>query len=303
MDKEHANTIPISEILGKLHLQPLGADAHIARYQSPLDRRRKAILSVNTLTNRWSDAHHQDGTVVDLVCHYLKSRREEYTQADALRWLENMVVSISDQLPDFIDMNSLADNWSALELRHKKTIQYAGLIHYLERQGISLALARQYLKEIHARNRQTGKDFIALGFQTIDGGFALKTAYLERHIGALAISFIRGTTTKPNAIHLFKNVMDYLSAISQLNGLRFKGDTIVLNSMACLKQIVPYIQHYGYGTIHSWMDNDQAGDKATEAIGEFVKTQADLSHKQMNKLYAPHKDVSTWHRHQLNLIV
>ncbi|WP_198174878.1 toprim domain-containing protein [Spirosoma arboris] len=301
MDKEHANTIPISEILGKLHLRPLGADAHIVRYPSPLDRRRQSLLWVNTLTNRWSDAHHQDRTVVDFVGSYLKSRREEGTQADALRWLETMMISIPDQLPDLTNTDGLIDNWSTLELRHKKPIQYAGLIHYLERQGISLALARHYLKEIHVRNRQTGKDFIALGFQTIDGGFALKTAYLERHLGEPAISFIRGTIPKPNAIHLFKNVMDYLSAISQLNGQRFKGDTIVLNAMSCLKQIVPYIHQYGYRTLYSWMDNDRAGDTATTTIADFVKTQAGLSHQRMNKLYALHKDVSAWHRHQLNL--
>ncbi|QDK82622.1 hypothetical protein EXU85_30045 [Spirosoma sp. KCTC 42546] len=302
MDKEPANTIPISEILGKLDLQPLRTDGPIVHYPSPLDRRRKAILSVNTLTNRWSNAHHQDGTVLDFVCKYLKIKQEEYTQADALRWLKNMTLSIPDQLPDLIDTAGLGDNQSVLELRHKKTIQYAGLIHYLERQGISLTLARQYLKEIHARNRQTGKDFMALGFQTVDGGFSLKTAYLERHIGPLAISFIRGVTPKPNAIHLFKNVMDYLSAISQLNGQGFKGDTIVLNSLSCLKQIFPYIQNYGYRIAYSWMDNDNTGENVTAVLSTFFKTQDDLSHHRMNKLYIPHRDVSTWHRHQLNLI-
>lgn len=301
MDKEHANTIPISEILGKLDLQPLRTEAHLVRYPSPLDRKRQSILSVNTLTNRWFDAQHPDGTVMDFVGHYLKSRREECTQADALRWLKNMMASGPDQLPDFISTDGLADNWPFLELRHKKTIQYEGLIHYLERQGISLALARQYLKEIHARNRQTGKNFIALGFQTIDGGFALKTAYLERHMGPPAISFIRGTTPKPNAIHLFKNVMDYLSAISQLNGHAFKGDTIVLNSMSCLSQIIPYIKNYGYQTAYTWMDNDETGEQVTAALSAFLKTQDKLTHQRMNTRYAPHKNVSAWHRQKLNL--
>lgn len=94
--------------------------------------------------------------------------------------------------------------------------------------------------------------------------------------------------------------MDYLSAISQLNGRGLKGDAIVLNSLSCLKQAIPYIQNYGYRVAYSWMDNDKAGEKATTALSEFIQTEAELKHTPMNKVYAPHKDVNAWHMHKLN---
>jgi hypothetical protein len=289
MDQEHANTIPISEILGKLHLQPSRREGPILEYPSILDRKRQATLVVNTLTNRWSDANQQAGTVVELVCQYLKSRWEEHTEADALRWINNMLVSFPDPIPDH------PHDESALELRQKKMIQYPGLIYYLKRVGIPLPLARQFLKEVHVRNRRTSKDFMALGLPTIEGGFALRTAYLERHLGPLAISFIRGTTPKPKAIHLFKEGLDYLSVLCQLNQPALAGDAIVLNAWSCLPQVTPYIRQYGYKTAYSWLDNTPVGEQATASLAKFLKTEEGLRHQPMNKQYADYPSVHAWH--------
>ena len=95
--------------------------------------------------------------------------------------------------------------------------------------------------------------------------------------------------------------MDYLSAIGQLRGKGLADDAIILNSLSCLKQAIGYMQNYGYRVAYSWMDNDEAGTKATTIIAEFCQTQADLRHTPMNKVYAPHKDVNAWHMHQLKL--
>lgn len=119
---------------------------------------------------------------------------------------------------------------SAIELRQKKAIYYPGLVHYLHREGIDLALAGQYLKEIYARNRQTGNNFIALGLPTVDGGFGLRTAYLERYIGQPAISFIRGQVVKSKGILVFKEGMDFLCLLSWPSCIGRRGH--------CVKRLV-----------------------------------------------------------------
>lgn len=297
MDPEHANTIPISEILGKLDLKPLCGEGSILYYASLWDRKPGATLAVNTLTNRWSDAATQDGTLLEWVVRYLRFRGEAYAEVDALRWIANMSVCLLDPIVDQVSPQPKVD------LRHKKTIQYPGLLHYLNREGIALSLARQYLKEIHARNQQTGNDFIALGLPTVEGGFALRTAYLERFIGHPAISFIRGRVPKPNGIHIFREGLDYLSILSHLDRTALDEDTIILNAWPCQVQVPAYVRQYGYRTLYSWLDNTEQGHQATVSVDQFLQTEAGIHHQPMNRLYVAHDSVHTWYRHMRNRTV
>jgi hypothetical protein len=292
MDPEHANTIPISEILGKLDLRPLRQEGAVVYYPSLWDRKRQAVLLVATQTNRWSDATIKNGTLMEFVVRYLQSHGEAHTEVDALRWLRNMSVSLP-HLPV-----SQADQHPKLELRHKKVIHYPGLVHYLNREGIALALAQQYLKEIHARNRQTGNNFIALGLPTVDGGYALRTAYLERFIGEPSLSFIRGRVPKPNGIHLFKDVLDYLCILSYRNKTALDEDVIILNGWGYLSQLPAYIRQYGYQTLYSWLDTTEQGQQATKFVNLFLQTETGLRHQPMNSVYAAHGHVQAWYRHQ-----
>ncbi|RYZ87631.1 MAG: hypothetical protein EOP04_11260 [Proteobacteria bacterium] len=300
MNIDHANTIPIAEILNKLHIQPQRTTQHKIWYLSPLRQEKTASFQIDIKTNRWHDfGEGVGGDLVNFVCAYLKSTREEHTVSDALRWIKNMGIGPYDIPPIYSEDAVRAD--PALILKTNKPIQHLGLIHYLEKRGISLELARQHLKEIHVRNKQTRKSFFALGFPSEEGGFELRNPFFKGCLGPKAISFIRGRTPKPDAIHLFEGFMDYLSAVSQLNGQGFKADTIILNSLSCLKYAIPYIQNYGYRAAYTWMDNDRAGEKAAASLDEFFKTQNDLTHCPMNRIYAPHKDVNAWHMHRLGL--
>lgn len=296
MDSEHANTIPISEILGKLDLRPLRQEGSAFYYPSLWDRQRQALLVVNTQTNRWSDAITQQGALIDLVVRYLQSRGEAHTDIDALRWIRNMSVCVSDYL-----IGQTAQQ-PKIELRHKKVIHYPGLIHYLNREGIALALAQQYLKEIHARNWQTGNDFIALGLSTVDGGYALRTAYLQRFIGQPSLSFIRGRVPKSTGIHFFKDVLDYLCILSYRNKTALDEDVIILNDWCCLFQMPAYIRQYGYQILYSWLDMTEQGQLATNFVNQLLQTEEGLRHQPMNNVYAAHGRVQAWYRHQRSQI-
>jgi len=52
----------------------------------------------------------------------------------------------------------------SLFLKSKKSIKHIGLIRFLERRGIPLNLAKQYFKELHVQEKQTGRRFFVLGF-------------------------------------------------------------------------------------------------------------------------------------------
>lgn len=300
MNIEQAKSISIAEILSRLGHEPTRRRGHRLRYSSPLREEKTPSFDVDTHQNLWYD--HGEGIGGDLitfVCAYLKFTREAHTVSDALRWIKNMAgggyVMLSPPAREPIPAEP------TLVLRSDKPIQHLGLVHYLQKRGIPLDLARRHLREVHVRNQDTGKGFFALGFPNEEGGFELRNPFFKGSLAPKAVSFIRGSNPKPKSLHVFEGVMDCLSAMTLAPDQRFAGDAIVLNSLSCLKQLPPYVQNYGYRLAFTWMDNDKAGEKATATLDDFFKTEAGLLHKPMNALYAPHQDVNAWHTHKLGL--
>ncbi|WP_080054415.1 toprim domain-containing protein [Spirosoma aerolatum] len=301
MNIDQAKAVAIVEILARLGIHPKRTTTGKVLYLSPVRNEKTPSFWVDTKTNRWHDyGDGRGGDVVDLATAYLQFTREAHTVSDALRWIGNMGVAAYAITPIYRpDEHQHHD--ASLVLKSKRSIQHVGLMHYLDKRGIPLSVAHRHLKELRIQNTRTNKYFTALGFPNEDGGFELRNPFFKGCLRPKAISFIRGKVPKPEGIHLFEGFMDYLSAISQLQGSSFADDAIILNSLSCLKQAIPYMQNYGYRIAYSWIDNDEAGMKATNVITEFCQTQIDLRHMPMNKVYAPHKDVNAWHMHKLNL--
>ena len=207
---------------------------------------------------------------------------------------------------DFVPSNLLeiisneAESEPTLVLKSKCPIQHLALIRYLEQRGIPLPLARKHLCQVRVEIRTTGKSFFALGFRNEEGGHELRNPFFKGSLKPKTITFIRGEHPKPERIHLFEGVMDYLSAW-QNSEIFLDGDSIVLNSIACLSKAFPYIRNYGYRYACTWLDNDRAGVDASRTLSEFFRNEPDLQHIRMNGVYAPHKDVNAWHKHQLSL--
>lgn len=300
MNIEHAKHIPISEILSKINIHPKKVNPKELSYLSPWRKEKTPSFIVNVLDNIWFDRKERTGgDLIAFVCIYLERRNEEHTVIDALRWIKYIsgIISIPEPLEKSFDEED-----SVLILKSKKSINKIGLIHYLQKRGISPNFAKQHLKELHVHNRLTDKNFCALGLRNEYGGFEIRNPTFKGSLRPKAITFVRGRVIKPEGIHLFEGMMDYLSAITQRNGKRFLDDVIVLNSLACLTQAMPYIHNYGYRYAYTWMDNDPAGIKATNILDKFFKAEESLKHVKMNAVYAPHKDVNDWHVHQMKSI-
>lgn len=181
----------------------------------------------------------------------------------------------------------------------RKTIQSKGLLDFLNALGISPKIAQCYFHEVCVYNKQTHEKLRTLGFPNEDEGFELINPFFKGTIGTQSISFIRGITSKPESIHIFKDSLDFLSFLSKLGGKKILADVIVLHSANCLEQVKPYIQNYGYKQVYSWMSNDKTGQQATAYIQNLISSEEETKLKAMNKLYAPNKDLSKWYQQQL----
>ena len=300
MNTKQANSMVLTLLLDKLGFHPVKVKNDDTWYLSPLRQEATASFHVNVKKNIWYDlGADQGGTVVDFVCAYLQSCGEDHTVADSLRWLDNMMPKVF-KVPDSV-RESFSGATSQLVLKKTNFLEKKKLIGYLGKRGISKSIARKYLKEAHVFNKLSRKIFYAIAFRNEENGYELRNEFFKGCIAPKTITFIRGAKPLTKDINVFEGFLDYLSALLIVKKDKIDGDCIILNSVSCLSQALPYINNYGYRNLYSWMDNDAAGKKATLLLDDFVKQQTGLIHRPMNKTYAGHKDVNAWHMHKLGL--
>jgi hypothetical protein len=301
MNIEFANTIPLTQILSKIELQPVTEKDQCLGYYSPLSAKPKLSLFVNTKRNDWFDyALGKGGTTVEFVCAYLAAQEENHQTRDALRWLNNMAGYIPT-IPDKY-LVECPGNDSGYIVRSNTPLYLNYLVQYLKDRGISIPLAQKHFRQIRLYNKETEQGYFALGLKNEVGGFSAYCKKRKLFLGPKNITFIRGNIPKPDGVHIFKDIFDYLSYLTHLDIKSLDDDSIILNCYTCLPKSIAYIKNYGYRTVYTWMDNDMVGDIATEELATFFQTEENLSHQKQNEKYAPHKDIASWHLHRCGLL-
>ncbi len=292
--------MPITHALEKMGAKAVKEKNNEVWYISPFRNEKTASLHVHTLNNVWYDFGEEiGGDIIKLICFYLERNGEDHQVADALRWLRNMSTSYK---PIEITANrNEVVRYSKIEVKRSGKLTHLGLTRYLEGRGIPPHFATKHVRELYVRNNETGKSFYTIAFKNENGGWELRNPFFKGCIAPKTISFIRGVKAKPDEIHIFEGFMDYLSIVAQEKHGKLEGDTIVLNSLSCISQALPYIRNYGYKSLYSWLDNDEAGQRAIITFSLFARTQEGLTHQPMNDRYMPHKDVNAWHMHRLGL--
>ncbi len=292
MNIEQANALSLSSILETINAKRVKQNGFDVWYHSPFRSDRTASFHIHTGMNVWYDfGDANGGNVVDFVCAYLKSQGEDHNPADALRWLRNMTGEIKTVPAIKEDFDH---SGTALSAQKISALQHKTLRDYLASRGIPFVIAKKYLKDIYVRNLKTGKYFHALGLANEGGGYELRNKLFKGSISPKAISFIRGTEHDSGEIHVFEGMMDFLTAAIYQKGGRFKGDVIILNSVACIEQVLPYIRNHSYKNLYSWLDNDEAGEKTAKLLKVFA-TDCLIVFKSMNRFYTRYKDLNEWH--------
>lgn len=299
MDIEKARRIPLAVILEKLGVAPSKSSQKEAWYLSPFRDEKTASLHVDLAKNIWYDfGEGKGGDNITFVCEYLASVGQDSTIPDALRWLESRGGSAT--LIASVPARKKSEKNPKLVIKSVQPLCHIALVNYLKSRGIPLKVAQKHIKEVSVYHSERRKTYFSIGFQNEEQGYELRNPYFKGCVSPKYISFIQGTMTKPEGIHLFEGFMDYLSVITQRKGKALLNDTIVLNSLSCMKQATALIKSNGYSVGISWLDNDNAGQKALNAFDAFSKTEG-MIHKPKNDIYAPHKDVNAWHMHTLGL--
>ncbi len=299
---EHAKAISLTEILSMIGYAPFKKVGKIDWYYSPLLGDNLSLFQVDTERNTWRDfGLDVAGDTICFVSAYLKSQDEDHTRADAMRWLENMIPQNLGCNEFCLDDADHATGNFVIETIAQLTDQ--SHLGFLYSQGIPMPLAKQFLKDAGVSNCTTGKSFSALAMVNENGGYNLFNHQFKACVAPQGVSVLRGTVMLPPEVHVFKNVMDFLSMLADRRGIGFEGDTIILNSLSNLSKAFPYIKDYSYGRLFTYLDNTPASQKASEILDAFCARQPKkIVCQAMNQTYAGFRDVSSWHRSNLGLI-
>lgn len=280
MNIDQIKQIKLQDILATMGCKPVKQYGVNLMYLSPLRTEKHASFKVNTKLNLWYDfGIGRGGNIIDLAellynfsdVSYLIHRIER-----------NAPSCVSVSLPTakpHTPQNSF-ENLQVLSISHP------ALIKYLGERCIDIEIARTVCKELHFDTR--GKHYFGIGFPNIAGGYEIRNPFFKGGITPKDISLFHNEESKQSCF-VFEGFIDFLSFMmlrrKENDGLK-RQDYLVLNSVSNVHKALESLSHYK--NVQCFLDNDEAGRKAYQALLMGLKVPVIDS----SGLYADCKDLN-----------
>jgi DNA primase len=270
---ETARNFSVEKALEKLGHFPKKTTEKEAWFLSPFRSETQASFKVSRSNNRWYD-HGEGigGNVIDLVCKILKCSIK-----DALTFLNCNALFFSFQQQQNIIKKEIGINIVKVQ-----DVTHPALIQYLNFRGISLSVAKIYCKEAWYTHKD--KTFFAIGLKNNKGGWELRNKFFKNSSSPKSYAFLKRNR---NQLVILEGMFDLLS-LATLDGISLEiSDILVLNSISFINAIEKHISKYSI--VHLYLDNDTAGQKATQYLINKYKHCIDKSssyknYKDLNEL-------------------
>ncbi len=249
---ESARNFCIVRALEKLGHLPTNKSEKEAWFLSPLRSETQASFNVSLIKNKWYDfGTGKGGNTIDLVMMI-----RQCTFQEALLFLSDEKTSFSFSPKSFSPKKAISDE---IQIVQVKEITHPALIKYLNSRGVSNEIASSWCREIHFSLK--GKTYFSLGLQNQMGGWELRNKYFK---GSSAPKCFTHYKTDSKRLLITEGMFDFLSLVTLDIELVKKSDTIILNSLAFIKDIEFLIPKYK--EVLLFLDNDSAGDKMTHIL-------------------------------------
>jgi hypothetical protein len=268
MNIETAKQIKIFEYLASLGHYPIEAESNNKwlKYYSPFREERNPSFEVKVTGDYYKDFGRDEkaGDIINLV-----SRLHNTDTAGALKILEAYSQQNHTPKPMFFvheQKIKKANTKPPVPTYHQTPINDPKLMVYLAIDRAIPAKVWQNVPELSQiiycpMGARHDIRYSNIAFQNDLGGFELRNREFKGTIGQKAITTIQGLENEK--LTLFEGFMDYLSFIAHY-GRKPKSKTIVLNSLSNLHKVSQALAQYKQ--INLFLDNDEAGEKATAQI-------------------------------------
>ena len=159
-------------------------------------------------------------------------------------------------------------------------ITHPALVQYLVSRGISLNTAKTFCKEVWYQYEEN--IFFAIGLKNHLGGWELRNKFFKNSSSPKSYTYLQNNHKQ---LIILEGMFDLLSLATLNDALIKASDIIVLNSLAFIKGIEPYLKNYKSAFVY--LDNDKAGRQATKYLMVHHRHVMNKSH-----IYRNHNDLN-----------
>jgi len=293
-DLSRIKRYPIVEYLERKGIKPVRSTPVYALYHSPLRAETHPSFKVDTEKNLWIDyAEGKGGSIIDLCM-----RLEGCTLLEAIRILGQNAPDIThvprrESVQGTSKQESIRQAVSTSGVRRLIEISDTlppHLLKYLEEDRcINLEKAMLFLRCISYEVR--GLHYQAIGFANQSGGYELRdNGIFKGTIAPKDITPIFADRAEP--VCIFEGFMDFLSFFSMKEEVIHH--CLVMNSVSNVAKAIRYLNDRHLTHIRAFLDNDDAGKRATN---DFIR--AGFKVEDMSVHYRNFKDLNEYHVHRV----
>ena len=286
----------IVEYLERKGIKPVRSTPAYALYRSPLREETHPSFKVDTEKNLWIDyAEGKGGSIIDLCM-----RLEGCTLSETIRHLGRNTLddtvhspykeSVQDTFMQESIRQAASTNGGARRLTGISDTLPLHLQKYLtEERCINMEKAMPFLRCISYEIR--GLHYQAIGFANQSGGYELRDNGMFK--GTIAPKDITPIFTDGvDPVCIFEGFMDFLSFLSMKEEII--SHCLVMNSVSNVARAIRYLNDRHLTHIRAFLDNDDAGRKATN---DFIR--AGFKVEDMSVHYGRFKDLNEYHIHRV----
>jgi len=301
-DLSRIKRYPIVEYLERKGIKPVRRTPAYALYRSPFREDTHPSFKVDTEKNLWIDyAEGKGGSIIDL-CMRLKG----CTLSEAIRILGQNAPDIThvprrESVQGSSKQESIRQAVSTSGVRRLIEVSDTlppHLLKYLEEDRcINLEKAMPFLRCISYEVR--GQHYQAIGFANQSGGYELrdngtfKGTIAPKEITPIFIDKLRDKDAdKIQPVCVFEGFMDFLSLLSMKEEVT--SVSLVMNSVSNVARAIRYLNDRHLTHIRAFLDNDDAGKRATN---DFIR--AGFKVDDMSVHYRNFKDLNEYHIHRV----
>lgn len=234
-------------------------------YNSPLRSDKDPSFKVNTQKNTWYDfGDGKGGNIIDFVMQH-----ENTDLSGSLAFLD------SKQITEYVNTQVARYFGSEVKIKKVQEVQNPALLDYLKERKIDIDVAKKYLKEVYYVANK--KHYFALAMENDKQGFEVRNKYFKGGLRSKDIT----TIIHPEGngqVSVFEGFMDFLSVLTEQGITQLKTDAIILNSTSQIESATAKIKGTGYTKVFAFLDNDDAGREALQALKANHSDVKDLSH-------------------------
>ena len=293
-DLSRIKRYPIVEYLERKGIKPVRRTPAYALYRSPFREDTHPSFKVDTEKNLWIDyAEGKGGSIIDL-CMRLKG----CTLSEAIRILGQNAPDIThvprrESVQGTSKQESIRQAVSTSGVRRLIEVSDTlppHLLKYLEEDRcINLEKAMLFLRCISYEVR--GLHYQAIGFANQSGGYELRdNGIFKGTIAPKDITPIFADRAEP--VCIFEGFMDFLSFFSMKEEVIHH--CLVMNSVSNVAKAIRYLNDRHLTHIRAFLDNDDAGKRATN---DFIR--AGFKVEDMSVHYRNFKDLNEYHVHRV----